>query len=229
MERETATVRTCRGEVHGAQPIPGPHVPRGPARSPALSVHESAEPGSQRRKEKDHVYHEHSTPVTLPTQDPQRTPGSQRERHRPGFGIKVPETRNDAPPGVRSRATELARDPGTRRQCPPLPWVLRTGAGGSLSQLARVTCGQTARPKGHSFDAKKPHGTNRLGPPCLWRSPYRRRAGDLGQSMCPPMQGSYVLLRHVDNRPWGSRGSREAWLPHSVLPWVALEESFPWG
>lgn len=31
-----------------------------------------------------------------------------------------------------------------------------------------------------------------------------------------------VLLRHVDDRPWGSRGSREAWLPHSVLPWVAF-------
>lgn len=136
--------------MHGAQPVPGPHVPQGPARSPALSVHESAEPGSRRRKEKDHVYHEHSTPVTLPTQDPQRTPGSQRERHRPGFGLKVPETRTEAPPGVHSRTTEPARDPGTRRQCPPLPRVLRTGAGGGLSQLERVTCEQTARPKGSS-------------------------------------------------------------------------------
>ena len=122
---------------------------------------------------------------------------------------------------------------GPRGHCPPLPWVLCMGARGGLSQTERVTRGQIARPKRSSgtasFDAKKPHGTNRLGPRCLWRSPYGGRAGSPGQSMCPSMQCSYVLLRHVDDRPWGSGGSREAWLPHSILPWVALEESFPWG
>lgn len=31
-----------------------------------------------------------------------------------------------------------------------------------------------------------------------------------------------VLLRHVDDRSWGSRRSRESWLPHSILPWVSF-------
>lgn len=52
----------------------------------------------------------------------------------------------------------------------------------------------------------------------------------------PTHASPYVLLRHVDNRPWGSGGSRESWLPHSILPWVSLEEKasdphlcFLWG
>lgn len=34
----------------------------------------------------------------------------------------------------------------------------------------------------------------------------------------------YVLLRHIDHRSWGAGGPGEAGLPHTVLPWVALEE-----
>lgn len=36
-----------------------------------------------------------------------------------------------------------------------------------------------------------------------------------------------VLLRHVDNRPWGSGRSRESWLPHSILPWVSFLSPSP--
>lgn len=42
--------------------------------------------------------------------------------------------------------------------------------------------------------------------------------------MCPPMQCPYVLLRHIDDRPRRSRGPGGAWLPHSILPCIALEE-----
>lgn len=48
--------------------------------------------------------------------------------------------------------------------------------------------------------------------------------GRAGHSACPPTQCSYVLLRHVDDRSWGPGGSGEARLPHSIPPWVTLEE-----
>lgn len=49
-------------------------------------------------------------------------------------------------------------------------------------------------------------------------------SGVSGQIGRPPMQRPYILLRHVDHRPRGSGGSREAWLPDSILPWISLEK-----
>lgn len=74
-------------------------------------------------------------------------------------------------------------------------------------------------------------------PPGRTSGPDDRNQPWGGQAEHVPTHASpYVLLRHVDNRPWGSGGSRESWLPHSILPWVSLEEKasdphlcFLWG